>query len=187
MTAEYLKSQGAIKAIVENGGDVAIFLAPDQVAKVGVRLKITEPKPALFMELRGQDQATWGVCSSGFGGRGLTLGVADMAMCVAKSAALADAAATAVANACWVDSPSIKRLPAELVRPETDIPGLMVTSRIGELNNSEVTQALSQSLGLANKLVQQDHLLGAMVALNGQLVTTNDFRQRIAQLEGLNP
>jgi ApbE superfamily uncharacterized protein (UPF0280 family) len=185
MTADFLAEAGAKKALVENGGDLAVYLTQGQKASVGVKLKITDSNPLLKLVLSSDSRSRWGVCSSGFGGRSLTLGVADTAMCVAESAAIADAAATAVANATVVDSPSIKRLPAELLRPETDIPGLMATSRVGQLTREERDMALAGGMQLAQSLVDRGLILGALVSLDGRFEITDGFEAQVASLSRL--
>jgi len=91
-----LAAEGVAEIIVENGGDiylqrnkecsVAIFAGQSPLSyKVGLRL------PASLMPV--------GVCtSSGTVGHSLSFGKADAAVVVAKSTALADAAATRIGN-----------------------------------------------------------------------------------------
>ena len=48
-------------------------------------------------------QAAWGVTTSGVGGRSLTRGIASAVTVLAANASVADAAATAIGNACFVE------------------------------------------------------------------------------------
>ncbi|MDR2947555.1 MAG: hypothetical protein LBV79_12535 [Candidatus Adiutrix sp.] len=182
---DFLCAAGAVKAIVENGGDVAIHLDPGQEASVGVRLGLQKPEPACKIVLSGDRRARWGVCSSGLGGRGLTRGVADTALCVAETCAVADAMATALGNEVWVDSPVIKRVAAEVLRPDTDIRGLLVTESAAELSREEIGSALSRGLAYAQGLVDRGALLGGLVSLRGQILTTANFERQVAALEPL--
>ncbi|MDL2226091.1 hypothetical protein LJB86_00325 [Deltaproteobacteria bacterium OttesenSCG-928-M10] len=181
--AEFLKEAGADKAIVENGGDLAVWLKPGQAVKVGVRLGVDNPLPSYKMVLSGDLKPFWGVASSGLGGRSLSQGLADTALCVAASGPLADAAATAVANHCRVDSPAVKMAAAETLDPDTDIRGLMVTESVGELTEAEVDAALASALRYAQKLTDQGMILGAAVSLRGRLAVTPGFDQKAAPLD----
>ncbi len=183
--AQHLREAGAAKAIVDNGGDLAIYLAPGRAATVGVRRGVKESEPAFALTLDGDRRPFWGVCSSGFGGRSLTRGVADTALCVAGSTPAADAAATTLGNACDVDSPNIRRVPAEALRPETDIPGLAVTASVGPLTAEETARALENALTFGQRLVHEKILLGALVALNGQMLVTQGFSDLVAPLTPL--
>lgn len=183
--ARHLQEAGAVKAIVENGGDVAIHLQPGQEAAVGVRRGLGDPEPAYRLTLRGDLQPFWGVCTSGLGGRGLTRGLADSAVCVAATSAVADAAATALGNACRVETANARQAPAETLRPDTDIPGLLVTTWRGELSEAEVDAALGNAMRYGQSLVDNGVLLGAMVCLQGKTTLTEEFAHKVAFLETL--
>lgn len=180
--AEFLREAGAEKAIVENGGDLAFWLKPGQTAKVGVRLGVDSPLPSYKLISSGDVRPFWGVASSGLGGRSLSQGIADTALCVAVSGPLADAAATAVANHCRVDSPAVKMILAEDVDPNTDIRGLLVTESVGELTEAEIAEALSSARQYAQKLIDTDMILGSVISLRGRLAVTSDFERRAAPI-----
>ena len=183
--ADYLWQAGAVKVIVENGGDLALRLAEGQSAKVGVRLGLSAAEPAYALHLTGSQKTHWGVCSSGLGGRSLTRGIADTSLCVAESTTAADAAATALGNACFVDSPAVKQVSAECLRPDTDIAGLSVTASVGALSEEEIKLALDAAALYAEKLVADNIILGALVALRGQMFLTNNFADKAAPLFAL--
>lgn len=87
----------AEEVLVENGGD--IFLKIDRVRRVGVFAGNSPFSGRLALEIEPH-QTPLGVCtSSGTVGPSFSAGRADAALVVARSAALADAAATAVGNA----------------------------------------------------------------------------------------
>ena len=179
---EYLKEAGAVRALVDNGGDLAVYLAPGQTVTVGIRLGLKEKTPSRQIRLDGDRRPFWGVCSSGLGGRSLTRGVADTALCVAASAAVADAAATALGNACDLVSPKIKRVPAETLQPATDIPGLLVTESVASLTENEMDQALDRAQLFARGLEDKGIILGALTALGGRLRLTPHFETQVAPL-----
>jgi ApbE superfamily uncharacterized protein (UPF0280 family) len=82
--------------IVENGGD--IFLQTSRNRLIGIFAGESPFSGKLALEVR-QDMMPAGVCtSSGTVGPSLSLGLADAAIILAHSAALADATATAVGN-----------------------------------------------------------------------------------------
>jgi hypothetical protein len=84
------------EVIVENGGD--IFLKVNSKRQIGIYAGGSEFTGKLAIEV-GPGQTRLGICtSSGTVGPSLSLGLADAAIILAPSAALADAAATAVGN-----------------------------------------------------------------------------------------
>jgi ApbE superfamily uncharacterized protein (UPF0280 family) len=84
------------EVIVENGGD--IFLRLKQTKRIGIYAGNSPLSGKLALEIKPQDTPL-GVCtSSGTVGHSLSFGKADAAIVLSPSAALADAAATAVGN-----------------------------------------------------------------------------------------
>ena len=191
----WLKAAGASRIIVENGGDLAIYLSPGQKAAVGIKIRLADPRPSFRLELSGDRAAYWGVATSGsLGGRGLSLGLADAAVCFKAglaggegpgAGAVADAAATAVANSCQVDSPAVKRTPAELLDPNTDIPGLQVITGIGRLREEERDAALNKAQRFAQELVDKKVLAGALIFLRGGQRETSGLAEAVGPLTAL--
>ncbi len=122
-----------------------------------------------------RENASFGIATSGLGGRSLTCGIASAATVVAETASLADAAATAVANASFVEAPGVIRRPAERVDPQTDIPGIPVTVQVERLDLKTRIEGISRSLALAEKLVKHGKILGAMVTVDGECGMTSFF------------
>jgi ApbE superfamily uncharacterized protein (UPF0280 family) len=82
--------------IVENGGD--IFLKINRKRVVGIYAGMSSLSGKLGLEIDPQDTPL-GICtSSGTVGHSLSLGKADAVVVISDSAALADAAATAICN-----------------------------------------------------------------------------------------
>ncbi|MCD8351952.1 MAG: hypothetical protein LUC93_15195 [Planctomycetaceae bacterium] len=183
--ALYCRDNGATKAIVENGGDLSLWLDPGQQAAVGVRMGVDAAVPSHRFVLSGDRRSLWGVCSSGMGGRSLTRGIADTAMCIAASTPVADAAATAMGNECRVDSPAVHQVPAETLRPDTDIAGLMVTESVGDLAPDEIRTAVDAAVVYADRLVRRDVLLGALAAVRGVVGITQGFADRVGILTAI--
>jgi len=95
MVGEILLKASA-EVIVENGGD--IYLKIKRKRRIGIFAGTSSFSGKLAIEVE-PGQTPLGVCtSSGKVGPSLSLGVADAAVVIAPSAALADAAATAIGN-----------------------------------------------------------------------------------------
>jgi hypothetical protein len=82
--------------IVENGGD--IFLKISQPRKVGIYAGPSPFSEKIALELEPRPQPFSVCCSSGTVGHSFSFGKADAVVVIAKSALLADAAATAIGN-----------------------------------------------------------------------------------------
>jgi uncharacterized protein len=110
------------EVIVENGGD--IFMKSNSKRLAGVYAGSSPFTGNLAVEI-GPERTPLGICtSSGTVGPSLSLGLADAAMLLASSAALADAAATAVGNLVR----SADEIPAALERGQQiqGIAGILV-------------------------------------------------------------
>ena len=173
--ADFLLDRGCTRVIVDNGGDLAIRLLQGETARVGLRPDLTSPKLSHILELDGRFPS-YGVNTSGLGGRSFTTGIATAATVLARTSVLADAAATSVANACFVPDPQIVQIPAGRLSPDTDIPGVPVTVQVGPLPPAIVEEALSRSLALALDYAAQNLIFGAFIAAGGQWVKTVPFQ-----------
>ncbi len=170
-TADFLQNEGLGRVIVNNGGDVALRLEPGETVAIGIRMDVTRETVSYRMRATAEDRIR-GVCTSGLGGRSFSLGVASAATVCAPRASLADAAATAVANATYVESPAVRRRLADSIDPATDLRGVLVTTSVGQLTDSEVKLALSQGIARAEKLVMRGVISGACVCVQGRMRTT---------------
>jgi hypothetical protein len=108
-----------------------------------------------------------GVCTSGLGGRSLTLGIASAAVALSPSASLADGAATLLGNVTYIDSPKVKRMLAESIYPDTDVRGLMVVTEVEPLSDEEIEKALSLGEKKAQELLNKQVITGAFIAVQG--------------------
>ena len=131
------------RAYVNDGGDIALNLAPGETFSIGM---VDRPdRPSLFGRARidAADRVR-GVATSGWRGRSFSLGIADAVTVLAASAAIADTAATLIANA--VDSPghpAIERTPAHDLDPQSDLGERRVTVAVGSLTPGEIGGALA--------------------------------------------
>ena len=184
--ADFLFSRGMTKVIVNNGGDIAVRLMAPNSVQVGLRESVDRQEFFHAVSLRvpfEKEGAAFGIATSGLGGRSLTCGIASAATIIAKTASLADAAATAVANASFVESPGVIRRSAETIDPQTDIPGTMVTVSVKGLDQRTRVKAVSQSLELAWRLVEKEIILGAFVAVDGESGMTRFFSENLISKE----
>jgi uncharacterized protein len=138
------------RAYVNNGGDIALHLAPRETFSIGM---VDRPdQPSLFGRATiGAADRVRGVATSGWRGRSFSLGVADAVTVLATSAALADAAATLIANAVDLpDHPAIRRTPARDLDPQSDLGERRVTVAVGPLTADEVDRALASGAAEAD-------------------------------------
>ncbi len=175
-TADFLASQGLTKVVVNNGGDVALRLMPGETVTVGIRPEVngTEVTRRVFVT---SEMNIGGICTSGLGGRSFTRGVASAATVFASRASMADAAATAVANATYIVSSAVGRCRADSIDPNTDLREVEITTHVGELTRDEIDAALKQGIERAGQLVNRGLIVGACVAVKGYMRCTGAFDQ----------
>jgi hypothetical protein len=174
--ADFLFVRGMTKVVVENGGDLSVRLRGDESVAVGIRPRVDAQEISHAITL-DPSRTAWGVATSGLGGRSLTRGVASGATVVAETASFADAAATAVANASFVEDEQVIRRPAEELDPYTDIPGLLVTVKAGPLSEAKKSLAVGQAMQRAEELVSRNIILGAFVAVQGKEAMTEGMKR----------
>lgn len=171
--ADYIKhhmllSANLDKVLVNNGGDISVHLSPGSTAKLAICGDVRSGRCTDFIELSYEDKVG-GVATSGWPGRSHSLGIADAVTVLADTAALADAAATLVANA--VDLPghrNIRREPATELSPDTDLGDRRVTTHVGELTDSEIDAALSKGMPWAKEFVSQRLIHSGYLHLQGK-------------------
>ncbi len=179
--ADYCIAKGGTKIIVDNGGDVALRLKGDETARVGIKTEIGAQQPGYLLAIRA-GMGVGGVATSGLGGRSFTKGIASAVTVVAESAALADAAATVIANATNVEDPAITRYLPETVYPDTDIAGEWVTGAVGALPAAKIDEALRRGLAAAEGLGDRGLIMGAFIAVKGKALWTASIRPFLAKI-----
>jgi ApbE superfamily uncharacterized protein (UPF0280 family) len=170
--------RGLRKAYVNNGGDIALHIAPGEQLEVGV---VNDPqRPALAATARIEHASpVRGVATSGWRGRSQSLGIADAVTVLASTAAEADAAATLVANAVNTEHPAVRRIPARQLREDSDLGEWPVTISVGALPLDGIAAALDAGVQVANDLCARGALYGAYLALQGQVRTVLPAYARI--------
>ena len=166
------------RAIVNNGGDIAIHLADGEMLRAGVVGDLALPRMDATIEIASGDPIR-GIATSGWRGRSQSLGIADSVTVLAATAAAADAAATMIANAVNVDDPGIRRLPAHEVRDDSDLGDLMVTVDVGSLSLDKIEQALDGGVLRATDLQRRGLIVAAYLQLQGQVRVVGDLKQSL--------
>ena len=155
------------RILVNNGGDVAFWTAPGATTRAQIA-----GMPTGMLTLAGPTR--WrGMASSGWGGRSHSLGIADSVTVLAESAALADIAATLIANDVDLPGhPMITRQPAVELDAASDLAGRLVTTAVPWLEDDEIAAALAAGRTTATSLMQQDGIAGAVLVLQGRVETS---------------
>jgi ApbE superfamily uncharacterized protein (UPF0280 family) len=172
---------GITRAWVNNGGDIALHLAPGQAAQVGLYADLSRfDERALACTAAGSLRTdagftvqhadpVRGVATSGWRGRSQSLGIADSVTVLAATAAQADAAATVIANAVNTDDARIQRAPASSLRDDSDLGERLVTVAVPPLPAALVQQALQAGLAMAGQLQGSGHIHAALLVCQGSL------------------
>lgn len=162
------------RAYVNNGGDIALHLAPGQSYRTAI--KGYDGVDLGRVEITANDPVR-GIATSGRHGRSLSRGIADSVTVLADCAAQADVAATLVANAVdLADHPAIIRRPAQDIVDDSDLGALPVVSRCGRLSTAECADALTKGRHLAGVFQSRGLIAGAGLFLQGFTATTGDLR-----------
>jgi ApbE superfamily uncharacterized protein (UPF0280 family) len=155
------------RAYVNNGGDIALHLAHGEHFVAGM---VERPdRPSLFgTATLDSAQPVRGIATSGWRGRSFSLGIADAVTVLADRAAMADAAATVIANAVDLPGhPAIVRVPARTLAPDSDLGDRLVTQGVGELFPAEIAAALGAGGVVARSLLTRGLIRSAALHLHG--------------------
>ena len=188
---------GVDRAWVNNGGDIALHLTLEQSLRVGLFADLAgldaalndvynTPEGAEGLATDAQCEITFdtpvrGVATSGWRGRSFSLGIADSVTVLAKTAAMADSAATVIANAVNVVHPGIVRRPASDIRDDTDLGAMLVTVDVPRLSSDLVRRALLAGQREAESLVQTGLIESAVLVCQGQVVHASRLDRNIFQ------
>jgi ApbE superfamily uncharacterized protein (UPF0280 family) len=156
------------RAYVNNGGDIALHMAPGEHLVVGM---VERPdRPSLFgTATLDSSQPVRGIATSGWRGRSFSLGIADAVTVLADRAAPADAAATIIANAVDLPGhPNIVRMPARSLAPDNDLGDRLVTQGVGKLSEVEIATALDAGATVARSLLDEGLIRSAAMCLAGE-------------------
>ena len=171
---------GIQRAWVNNGGDIALHLAPGHSLRVGLyanleRFDAEQLKNGISLD--GQTEIhsaspVRGIATSGWRGRSFSLGIADSVTVLARTAAEADAAATVIANAVNILDPCVIRRPANDIKDNSDLGDLLVTVDVPRLKADQVDFALASGLTRALELRSRGLISSAFLVCQNRVMTT---------------
>jgi hypothetical protein len=153
------------RAYVNDGGDIALHLSPGKHFVIGM---VERPDSFSLLGTTQIDSncAVRGIATSGWRGRSFSLGIADAVTVLAATAALADAAATIVANAVDLPGhPNISRVSAKDLSPDSDLGDRHVTTAVGKLTPTETAEALARGARRAQAMIASGLIHGAALHL----------------------
>jgi len=162
-------------AYVNDGGDIALHLRPDEKFVVGMMERPDRRSLLGTTTLHGADPVR-GIATSGWRGRSFSLGIADAVTVLADRAGAADAAATIIGNAVDLPGhPAIVRVPACELAPDSDLGDRLVTQAVGELTPQEKDQALQAGSRTADLLLRMGLIRSAALSLRGETRVVGDI------------
>ncbi|WP_234822534.1 UPF0280 family protein [Palleronia aestuarii] len=168
LAAMLVPGHGLRRAIVNNGGDIAIWLASGTL-----RVGLCDDPVARTLPGRiaiGAGDGIGGIATSGWRGRSHSLGIADAVTVLARDAAAADAAATLIANAVDLPGhPTIERRPAVALAPDSDLGERPVTTGVGTLSAAEIGAALDAGAACAAVFRARGWIAAACLSLCGEI------------------
>ena len=164
------------RAFVNNGGDIALFLADGTSLEIGLATTDKVAAEAATSDTHGvvgtltvdASSSIRGIATSGWRGRSMSLGVADAVTVLATTAARADAAATVIASATDVETTAATRVPANTLDDDSDLGERLVTQQVGKLQTEECRAALSAGKKLAQAAYARGHILGATLHVQSE-------------------
>ena len=168
--ADFLFAEGAEKVIVNNGGDIALRLGEGQSVTLGIRRSWEGTLRDEPVRLTGES-GVGGVATSGLGGRSLTTGIADSVTVLAARCAAADACATHLADASYIESAAVHRAKAGEIDPGSDIADLMVVTAVGPLLEEEKETSLRQVIAAAEHQQRRSGILACTATVQGRTAT----------------
>lgn len=162
------------RAFVNNGGDIAVHLAPGETYDVAICSNPDSGDVAGKATINAVD-GIGGIATSGWRGRSHSMGIADAVTVLASDAATADAAATMIGNAVNIaNSPSVAREPASSLAPDSDLGERLVTVGVENLTPYEIALALDNGQAAAKRLVGRGEIAAAFICLADEIRTTGD-------------
>jgi hypothetical protein len=170
------------RAYVNDGGDIALHLQTGERFVVGL---VERPDQASLFGTTTIESCDpiRGIATSGWRGRSFSLGIADAVTVLAGTAAMADAAATVVANAVDLPGhPRIGRVRACDLAPDSDLGERLVTQSVGELAPPEICNALEVGVRIAEALCGSGMIRAAALNLQGETRVIGTSWPQVAEI-----
>ncbi|WP_425101805.1 UPF0280 family protein [Tropicibacter sp. S64] len=166
LRAILVPGHGLTSLHVNNGGDIALWTSGPVL-----RVAVCDDPVTGTLGARaaiGPGDSIGGVATSGWRGRSHSLGIADAVTVLAETAALADAAATLIANAVDLPGhPGVTRVPAHHLSPDSDLGTRLVTTNVARLPPAKVAEALSRGQVVAQDYVEKGLIRAAYLSCQG--------------------
>lgn len=167
------------RAYVNDGGDIAVHLANGQSLTIAM---MEDVSTGLVLEHSGSIPISAasdirGIATSGARGRSFSLGISDSVTVLSCNAAIADAAATLIANGVNLDHADIVRRPAWDIEPDNDLRDRPVTVSVPKLSSDEIAIALNHGLDIAREFRSRGLIIDAALSLQGQTITLGNMLQ----------
>jgi ApbE superfamily uncharacterized protein (UPF0280 family) len=160
-----LSAANLTRAYVNNGGDIALWLADGEAFTIGVCDSVENGHVRSHINLQSR-HCVGGIATSGWRGRSHSLGIADAVTVLASCAADADVAATLIANAVDVPgSESIRRISAIELDMDSDLGDTPVTVAVDKLDASQVRSALDRGRLRAQQLLATGKISAVYLSL----------------------
>ena len=174
------RRRAARAPIVNNGGDIALHLAPGERLRVGLVGDLDAPHRMRPMRHRRRRSGARHRHLAAGAAAPFRCGIADAVTVLAHGAAEADAAATIIANAVDIEdhgNPS----PAGLqVLDDSDLGAIPVTIDVGPLSAAKARQALANGARRATELKDKDLIVAAYLQLQGQMLVVGGTERTTA-------
>lgn len=155
------------RAYVNNGGDIAVYLAKG--AEYSVAMAQHSGGDLGRVRFASTD-GIGGIATSGAKGRSHSFGIADSVTVLAANASQADVAATLIANAVDLPgNPGIQRRPANELQPDSDLGARMVVTAVPLLDQLDRDAALESGHAIARSMLTDGHIKGAALYLQNQV------------------
>lgn len=159
---------GISRAYANNGGDIALHLDPGESLTSAIAAR---PGATDRVTIRAADPVR-GIATSGWRGRSWSLGIADSVTTLARSASMADAAATMIANAVDLPGhPAITRQSARDLQADSDLGTIPVTTAVGALSLADIDRALVAGAHAATAFRQRGLIDAAALFLHPEVRT----------------
>lgn len=162
-------SYGAGRVIINNGGDIALKDLEGNSITVGIPLENDLGGQKIVFEVL-YESGIEGICTSGFGGRSFTKGIADKAVAFGSKASVADVCATYIANETNIEDKNIIRALAEEIDSGTDIKGHLVTVKVGDVPKEKKLRALLNGYSVLEKLCDREIIKGGAVLVGEDIL-----------------
>lgn len=163
------------RAYVNNGGDIALVLGDGEQFSIAMVADPASPELVGRIRLSRSDDVG-GIATSGRHGRSNSLGIADSVTALATNAAIADAAATLIANAVDLPGhPGVTRLAATELNPDSDLGERLVTVDVAGLDGQDIDTALDRGEIFANAMIADDGIKAVALSLRGRRRLVGDL------------